>query len=71
MAGEKVLEGNGVRAVLTVEEVNLIVQGLESLRAQTERAIAKETDQVVVDARRRRINAIRNIISKEMFNVAS
>lgn len=65
---ENVLQNQaGVKAALTKEECGLIVAGLEVLRAQTERSIAKETDQVVVEARRRRIAAIRGILTKEMF----
>lgn len=58
---------NGVRAQLTAAEVALIVAGLEVLRAQTERAIVKETDEVVIEARRRRVAAIRAIVTKELF----
>lgn len=59
MAGEQ----NG--KVFTKSEAALLRQGLEVLRAQTERAIAKESDQVVIDARRRRVQEIRALM--EMF----
>lgn len=60
MATEKVVE-------LNVAERRLIVQGLEVLRAQTERAIQKETDDVVIEARKRRAGEIRSLMVHDMF----
>lgn len=53
--------------VFSKDEASLIVRGLEVLRAQLERAIVKETDEVVINARRAQIAKIRQLVNKELF----
>lgn len=65
---ESLVMADVAKSVFTKDELVILMAGLLAYQAQVERALAKEQDPVVVEARKKRLSEIRAIINRDLFN---
>lgn len=65
---ERFVMVDAVKNGFSKDELVIIMVGLMAYQAQVERALAKESDPAVVEARKRRLAEIRAIINRDIFN---